>query len=143
VFPHEQGTGTVVIRFAMDDVYPGGIPTPEDAAALLRHLEPLRPVTAELFVYAPVARPIDVTIRDLVPRNEQTEQAIDDELSDMLFREGVPGGVVAIAWVWEAVSIASGVRTHKIDLPADDVALAIGELPILGNVSFTLSRRQR
>jgi uncharacterized phage protein gp47/JayE len=143
VFPREQGTGTVVVRFAMDDVYPGGIPTDQDAAALLAYIEPLRPVTAELFVYAPVARPIDVTVRDLVPRNDETEQAIDDELTDMLFREGVPGGVIAINWIWEAVSIASGVRTHKIDEPAGDVALAIGELPTLGNVTFTLSRRRR
>jgi uncharacterized phage protein gp47/JayE len=143
VFPREQGTGTVVVRFAMDDVYPGGIPTQPDAAALLAYIEPLRPVTAELFVYAPVARPIDVTVRDLVPRNEATEQAIDDELADMLFREGVPGGTIAINWIWEAVSIASGVRTHKIDLPAGDVVLQIGELPTIGNVSFVLSRRQR
>jgi uncharacterized phage protein gp47/JayE len=135
-FPKEQGTGTVVVRFAMDDVYPGGIPTPEDAIALLAHLEPLRPVTAELFVYAPVARPIDVTVRDLVPRNESTEAAIRDELADMLFREGVPGGVVAINWIWESVSIASGVRTHKIDLPADDVVLQIGELPTVGTINY-------
>jgi uncharacterized phage protein gp47/JayE len=140
VFPREQGTGTVVVRFAMDDTYPGGIPTEADARALLAYIEPLRPVTAELFVYAPVARPIDVVVRDLVPRNEDTERAIADELADMLFREGVPGGTIAINWIWEAVSIASGVRTHKIDLPADDVILQVGELPTVGDINYVLSR---
>jgi uncharacterized phage protein gp47/JayE len=136
VYPREQGLGTVVVRFAMDNTYPGGVPTQDDAAALLAYIEARRPVTAEIFVYAPVAHLLDVTIRDLIPRNETTEAAVIDELTDMLLREGRPGGTIAINWIWEAVSIASGVRTHKIDAPPDDVAIPIGGLPILGTVNY-------
>jgi uncharacterized phage protein gp47/JayE len=132
----EQGSGTVVLRFAMDNTYPGGIPTLADAAALLAYVEPLRPVTAEVFVYVAIPRPINVTIRDLTPRTPQTDQAVADELRDMLFREGEPGGTIAINWIWEAVSIASGVRTHKIDDPPDDVVLLRGELPVLGTITY-------
>lgn len=135
-FPKEQGIGTVVVRFAMDNNYPGGIPGADDAIALLRYIEMRRPVTAEVFVHAPVAAPINVTIRDLTPRTPDIERAIEDELQDMLFREGEPGGTLCINWFWEAVSIASGVRCHKIELPADDVALQIGELPLLGDVEY-------
>lgn len=143
VYPREQGTGTVVVRFAMDNTYPGGVPTQADAEALLVYLEARRPVTAEVFVYAPVAHSLDVTIRDLIPRNDATEAAVIDELTDMLLREGKPGGTIAINWIWEAVSIASGVRTHKIDAPPDDVAIPIGELPILGDVLYTATPTTR
>ena len=143
VYPREQGTGTVAVRFAMDNTYPGGVPTQDDAAALLAYLEARRPVTAEVFVYAPVAHYLDVTIRDLIPRNDATEAAVIDELMDMLLREGQPGGTIAINWIWEAVSIASGVRTHKIDAPPDDVAIPIGELPILGDVLYTATPTTR
>ena len=136
VFPKEQGIGTVVVRFAMDNNYPGGIPDPADAAALLSYIEMRRPVTAEVFVHAPVARALDVTIRDLTPRTPDIERAIEDELQDMLFREGEPGGTLCINWFWEAVTIATGVRCHKIDIPADDVVLQIGELPLLGQVDY-------
>jgi uncharacterized phage protein gp47/JayE len=136
VYPLEWGPGTVAVRFAMDTSYPNGIPTPADAAALHAYLEVLRPVTAELYVFAPAAQAINIEIRDLTPRTPATEIAVRDEMLDLFQREGFPGVIMRQSWFWEAASIASGVRHHKIMLPADDVALAIGTMPILGTIAY-------
>lgn len=145
VFPLEQGIGTVICRFTMDDTYPDGVPPAEEVARMAQWLDARRPVTAEVFVYAPIPRAIDVTVRDLNWPNGGTQppvqvrQAVEDELRDMLYRNGAPGSVVYRSWFWEAVSIASGERHHHIDVPADDIQLLIGEIGVLGDLTFTFS----
>jgi uncharacterized phage protein gp47/JayE len=136
VYPKEQGTGTVVCRFAMDETYDDGIPPDVEVARMTQWLDVRRPVTAEVFVYAPIPRPIDVVVRDLFPNTALVRQAVDDELRDMLMREGEPGAIMRRSWFWEAVSIAAGERHHQIEQPADDVPLAIGELAVLGTLDF-------
>ena len=43
---------------------------------------------------------------------------------DALYRHGAPGAVLYVSWLWEAVSLASGERHHRIVDPAADVAMA-------------------
>lgn len=145
VNPLEQGIGTVVCRFCMDETYlPDGIPPAEEVARMAQWLDIRRPVTAEVFVYAPVPHVIDVTVRDLNwpnggPPSQQIRQAVEDELRDMLFRNGSPGAILYLSHFWEAVSIASGERHHHIDLPTDDIQLATGEIGVLGDLQFTFT----
>jgi uncharacterized phage protein gp47/JayE len=139
VRPKEQGIGTVVCRFVMDDTYPNGIPPPAEVARMTQWLDARRPVTAEVFVYAPVPLPIDVTVRDLFPNTIAVQEAAADEITDMLMREGEPGAIVHRSWFWEAVSVAAGERHHTIDQPAADIPLAIGELGVLGTLLFVQS----
>ena len=135
----EQGIGTVVCRFAMDGTYPDGIPTPAEVARMAQYLDIRRPITAEVFVYAPIPRPVDVTVRDLIPNTPIVRQAVEDELRDMLLREGEPGAILYRSWFWEAVSIAAGERSHTIDAPAIDVQLQNGEIGVLGALTFVLT----
>lgn len=139
VFPKEQGTGTVVCRFVMDETYLNGIPPAAEVERMTQWLDARRPVTAEVFVYAPVPRTIDVVVRDLSPNTPAVREAVDDELRDMLKREGVPGAMLYRSWFWEAVSIAAGSRHHHIDDPPDDFPLLIGQLGILGSLQFVFS----
>ena len=139
VFPREQGTGTVVCRFAMDESYPDGIPPVAEVARMAQWLDLRRPVTAEVFVYAPIPRRINVVVRDLVPNTALVRQAVDDELRDMLLREGEPGAVLYQSWFWEAVSIAAGERHHTIVEPAGNIQLLTGELGVLGTLDFVFT----
>jgi uncharacterized phage protein gp47/JayE len=139
VFPKEQGIGTVVCRFCMDGTYADGIPTDVEVARMTEFLDVRRPVTAEVFVYAPVPRPVDVVVRDLSPNTLAVQQAVVDELRDMLFREGEPGALLHRSWYWEAVSIAAGERHHTIDEPATDIQLLPGELGVLGSITFVFT----
>ena len=136
VFPREQGTGTVVCRFAMDESYPDGIPPPVEVERMAQWLDLRRPITAEVFVYAPIPRRINVLIRDLVPNTALVRNAVEDELRDMLLREGEPGAVLYQSWFWEAVSIAAGERHHAIILPPGNIPLLTGELGVLGTLDF-------
>jgi uncharacterized phage protein gp47/JayE len=137
VAPQEQGAGTVVVRFAMDDAaHPNGIPTQADVDLVQAHLDAVRPVTAEVFVVAPIPRAIDVTIATLTPDTPAVRTAVVAELTDTLYRNGAPGAVLYISWLWEAVSLASGERHHRITVPTGDVQLGAGELPILGTVTY-------
>lgn len=141
IYPREQGVGTVVCRFTMDNSYPpDGIPPVEEVERMTQWLDLRRPVTAELFVYAPTPRAINVTVRDLRPDTPAVRQAVEDELRDMLYREGFPGAIMYRAWFWEAVQVAAGSRSHTLDAPAADLLMLPGELAVLGTLGFVNSR---
>jgi len=138
------GPGTVVVYVAMDDAYPDGIPQGTagpaghtgDLAAVFDHIEPLRPVTAEVTVLAPTPRPLALTIADLEPDTPETRAAVAAEVADLIRRKGEPGGTIRVSWLWEAVSVAAGERSHRIVAPAGDVAHAPAELPVPGAVAY-------
>lgn len=138
VAPQEQGPGTVTVRFAMDDAAhaPDGIPTEADVALVQAHLDVVRPVTAEVFVVAPIPYAVDVTIATLTPDTPAVRAAVDAELRDTLYRNGAPGTTLFVSWLWEAVSLASGERHHRILTPPSDLVLGGGELPVLGTVTY-------
>jgi len=142
---NELGGGTVLVRFMMDDVradhdgIPQGDPAPaysDDLLAVYQHLEPLRPVTAQLYVAAPVAVPVDITIANLQPNTALVQAAVIAELKDEFLRDAVPGGTIFQSWLWAAVSTASGERSHTIQAPAADVVMGVGQIPVLGTVTF-------
>lgn len=137
VYPTEMGAGTVTVRFVMDTTYANGIPEAGDVAAVQAHIDAARPVTAEVFVVAPTAQALDVTVAGLSPDTPEVRAAIEAELADMLVRNAYPGATIRRSWLWEAVSIASGESHHEVTDPAADVTHATGVLPVLGTVSYT------
>ena len=136
VYPNEAGSGTVVVRFMMDESYPNGVPLSGDVADVLAYIEARRPITAEVFVYAPVPAAINVTVTALTPDNPEVRASATAELREMIKREGSPGGALYQSWFWEAVSQATGCRHHIITTPAANVATASGQIPVLGTVTF-------
>jgi uncharacterized phage protein gp47/JayE len=123
----------------MDDVYPdNGIPQPADVAAVQAYIDALdrRPVTAVAEVLAPTAKPLNVTIGNLMPNTLEVQNAITAELADLIRRERVPGGTIYLSTIWEAVAIATGERSHRILAPTADVTQAAGEIATFGNVTF-------
>jgi uncharacterized phage protein gp47/JayE len=137
VVPLGMGPGTVVCYFTMDDAaHPDGIPTPADVAVVQQHLDSVRPVATQVFVLAPIAHPIDVTIQALTPDTPDIRAAVVTELHDTLYRHGQPGGTVYVSWLWEAVSLAAGERHHTIQQPPGDVVLGASDLPVLGTVTY-------
>ncbi|HRD47443.1 MAG TPA: baseplate J/gp47 family protein, partial [Caulobacter sp.] len=108
-----DGLGTVGVTFVMDG-REDPIPQPVDVDALAAHLEPLRPVTAEVIVFAPTPEPLDLEISGLDPDNAETQAAVAEEIRDMLFREAEPGGTVLISHLREAISVAAGEQDHVL-----------------------------
>lgn len=134
VYPLWLGVGTVGVTFAMDD-REDIIPTGPDVTAVQDALDILRPVTANLTVFAPTPIEIDMTIT-VVPSTSAVRAAIIAELDDAIRRDGEPGGTIHRSRLSEAISIAAGETFHNLTVPAADVVMGAGELPVLGTVTW-------
>lgn len=133
-YPGWMGTGTVGLTFVMDgrdDI----LPLVDDVAAVQAALDVLRPVTAELFVFAPAAEPVDFEIR-LIPDTPDTRAAVLGELADFFSRDAEPGGTIYRSRISEAISLAEGEFRHVVNLPAFDFTANQGRMPMLGDVAF-------
>lgn len=136
VKPAWLGLGTVGLTFTMDDRV-NIIPTAPDLAAVQGALDILRPVTAQLTVFAPVAVAVPVTLT-LSPNSVAVQAAVQAELADLFMRDAEPGGTIRKSRVSEAISIAAGETYHALTAPAADfVAPTAASLPVLGTVTFS------
>lgn len=134
VFPGWMGTGTVGVTFVMDG-RPDILPLPDDVATVEAYLDPRRPVTADVVVFAPEPFPIDMHIR-LNPDSAQTRAAVISEIDDFFARDAQPGGIIFISRLREAISIAAGETWHDLQLPELNIQAAAGSLPVRGDVNW-------
>lgn len=134
VYPMEVGAGTVTVRFVRDDDA-SIIPDAAEITAVYDYIEERRPVTAELFVLAPTAVPLNLLIQ-INPNTAAVQAAITAELGDLIRREAEPGGTILISHLREAVSTAAGEFDSIIVTPAANVDHATGEIAVLGELTF-------
>lgn len=149
VLPQNLGPGTVGVSFVEDGEDPI-TPSGAKITEVEDYIEPLRPVTANVNVFAPNLLPIDMTI-ELKPNTAAVQAAVETELEDMILRNaalngayGGPGvvldGKILLSRMNEAISIALGEEDHNLTLvnglaPAD-VEPATGELCVLGVITW-------
>lgn len=136
VAPLELGPGTVTVRIGNDDVGANYIPSPAVVAAAQAYIDERRPVTADVTVLAPVADPRPHSIA-LSPNTTATQNAARAELVDMYARESVPGGVIRLSKIREAVSVANGVLDSNVTVPAADYDAPTGYLPTVGAITWS------
>ena len=140
VVGQEYGAGTVTVRFMMDDVRaPSGIPNAADIALVQAFIEdPSRkPVTAQVFVEAPILQPVNISISGLSPDTAAIRAAIETELAAMFRRESEPGTPTLLSKVNEAISLAPGVGSYTLAVPNTDIAAnSSGSLHSLGVVTY-------
>jgi uncharacterized phage protein gp47/JayE len=137
-YPLEAGAGTVTVRFMMDDVRaPTGIPLPVDLQAIADHIEPVRPVTAKVYVYAPVPVEVPVHIRDLAPDTPAIREAIAGNLGAMFLEAAEPGGTIYLSQFSTAIGLTPEVRYFILDEPAVQPEPQRGEILILGPITYS------
>jgi uncharacterized phage protein gp47/JayE len=150
--PNGAGVGTVVVYVMFDANDTGGFPQGSDGVSqyetrvafpvasgdqllIADYIYPLQPVTAYVYVAAPVPYPIDVTLIGLNPNTEEIQQAIAAAIDDMLLVIGEPGGIVYPSQLYDAILSTPGIVEFTITNPALPVQLPIGALPILGTLT--------
>jgi uncharacterized phage protein gp47/JayE len=138
----ELGPGTITVRFMMDDTYQDGIPNAGDVDTVKAYIDERRPVTAEVFVVAPTATPIDFEIvllnEDGDPISDPTIQAaVEAEIKDLFKRESEPGGTIYLSRIREAISIAQGEFAHNLIAPTGNVVAGTGEIPVVGTLTWS------
>lgn len=138
----ENGPGTVVVRFMMDDVRAAtqGIPTSGDVALVADHIDPLRPVTAVVTVKAPIPTALNITINVLSADTPEIRTKITNELTDMLRREAEPGGWIYVSQITSAIQAVPGVAFFNVASPTAPVqAPAPGNILVLGTITWPVS----
>lgn len=141
VYRHENGLGTVVVRFVRDNDGTGAAIFPDagEVAAVQASLAANRPITDEPTAVAPTNLVQAFTIH-LVPDNADTRAAVTAELTDLLAR-GQPGNAAGtvkllLSAIRTAVGTAAGVTDYTVTVPAADVVPALGQLPTLGVITW-------
>lgn len=135
VTPRVMGAGTVGLQFVTDDDPAGIIPDAGKVAEVQANVDVKRPVTADVYVTAPIADALDMTIK-LSPNTATVRAAVLAELQDLITRDSVPAGTILISRLREAVSIAAGEQNNQITTPTADVTHAAGHMAVLGTVTF-------
>lgn len=135
VFPRELGAGTVTVRFVRDgDASP--IPDTAEVAVVRAYLEQVRPVTADVYVFAPVPVPLNFTI-SLSPPSPEVKAAVAASLADLLRRESAPGATILVSHIREAISISAGEADHTLAAPAANVTHTTGQMATMGTITWT------
>lgn len=124
------GPGTVGV-FVMRDDDPDPVPNPAQLAQVKAYIEPLRPVTAELYVLPPVREPVVYSIR-LTPDTTKVRAAVEAQLLDLHNREAGLGEKLLISHIRETISGAVGETDHVLVSPLADVPAANNQLLTFG-----------
>ncbi|MEN5094522.1 baseplate J/gp47 family protein [Pseudomonas protegens] len=128
------GPGTVGL-FVMRDDDSQPIPNAEQLALVQAYIEPLRPVTAEVHVLAPVMLPVTYKLR-LTPDTSAVRAAVEDQLRDLHSREAGLGQTLLLSHIREAISSATGEQDHRLLAPSADVPAANNQLLVFGGCEW-------
>lgn len=135
VTPLIQGPGTVGISFLTND--PDNlIPNQTKVNEVQSFIDEEKPVTATVFVFAPIAIPLNVTISNLSPDTTEVREAVQNEIADVILREAEPGGTILLSHMREAISIATGENDHVLISPTSNVSTNLNEILVPGDVNF-------
>lgn len=132
--PLELGAGTVTVRFVRDNDVGGIIPDAGEVATVLAYINGVKPVTADVYVVAPVADPVAYQISGVF--TVAAKAAIEVELRDLHLREAAPGVTFLLSHINEAISIAAGETDHALVAPVANVVPAVGHMPTFGSIAW-------
>lgn len=128
------GPGTVGL-FVMRDGDANPVPTPAQLLEVKTHIDPLRPVTAELYVLAPTTVPVVYRIR-LTPDTTAVRSAVQAQLVDLHNREAGLGETLLITHIAEAISGATGETDHQLVAPVANVTAETNQLLTFGGIQW-------
>lgn len=134
VYPLEQGSNTVVVRVVCDGLA-SPVPTAGVLAAVQAYIDARSPVTAAVYVLAPVAVAVNFTI-DLTPDTTDIRSKVAASLADLLRREASPGGTLLRTHIAEAISLSTGETNHVLSVPTADVVMTTGQFAVMGAITW-------
>lgn len=132
--PRWMGPGTFGLAFVRDgeaDI----IPTPAQVAEMQAYLEQRRPVTAEIYAFAPVPLAINFSIR-LTPDSTALRAAVSKNLAGLIADEGGSDSLILRTHIGNVISNTPGETDHLLTLPAADVPVAPNQVAVLGAITW-------
>jgi len=152
--PLGAGSGTVVVYIMLDQAesafngFPQGTngvatneprdtPATGDQLIVANYIYALRPATALVYIVSPVAYPVNFTISGLSAASSSTQAAISQAISGVFQLAGTPlGGTVDLDLIESAIAAIPGTSGFVITSPAGNIVTTIGQLPVLGTVTY-------
>lgn len=153
VRPNGAGSGSVVVYAMMDEAQSanGGFPqgttgvavgetravaATGDQQRIANYIFPLRPATALVYVAAPIAQPVNVTLANLSPNTDAIKDEIRAALRDMFKRVGSPlGATLFMSDITDAVGSVPGVVSFTLTAPTAPLTSPVGSLFVLGSLT--------
>ena len=155
VLPSGFGPGTVVVYPMLDVAEAGnagfpvgtnGVATGEtrataatgDQLAIANHILTLQPVTALVYVVAPVANVINITISGISSASSATQAAVTSALAQVIAAQATAlGSTITLLSLSGAIASVPGTSGATLVAPASSVISPVGSLPTIGTVTFT------
>ncbi|WP_295537400.1 baseplate J/gp47 family protein [uncultured Pseudacidovorax sp.] len=152
--PNALGSGTVSVYTMFDEAEAehGGFPQGTDGVAsdeprdtpatgdqltVANALSPLRPVTALVYSVAPLPQTVNFTITGLSGASAAVKARVAAAIAGVFFLAGTPeGGTVAMSLIESAVAAIAGTQGYVITVPAGNISVALGHLPVLGTITW-------
>lgn len=134
----EMGPNTVTVRIVTDQDPAGPIPSQAVIDTVYSYIRAVMPATPELYVVAPIAVPVDVVLI-ILPDDPTVKADAEVEIRDWFISDPdlKPEGWVYRSRLSEAISKTSGERAHELLQPAANLQLGVGELPVLGTITWS------
>lgn len=129
-----MGPGTFGLMFVCDgdeDIFPSA----EKVAEVQAYLEIKRPVTAEVYAFAPINRIISFTIK-LTPDSVALREEVRKSLATLIADEAGPGARLYRTHIRSAISNTTGETDHELPIPVADVLVATNEMGTLGAITW-------
>jgi uncharacterized phage protein gp47/JayE len=154
VIPHGFGAGTVVlyVMFDIAEAAHGGLPQGSDGTAtgetrdvvatgdqlaVANFIFPLQPVTALIYVVAPVINTINFTISGIAGASAATKAQIASAIDAVFLGLGTAkGSTVALSAIEGAIASIPGTSGFVITIPAANIVSPVGSLPTRGTVTY-------
>lgn len=137
-YPRLEGAGTVTVFAVNDEDDPITLPGPKLTEIATYLDQPGRqPTTMDAYVRTPTLQAIPMTIA-VSPNTAEVRAAIEAEVDELYVRVGTPKGMTVLrSQVNEAISIAPNEVDHVMTVPAGDVVVPIGSLPVRGAITWS------
>jgi len=133
--PKGMGPGSVVVRVMADDATDGPLPSQQLLDTVFSYIEERKNVTAHIYVVGPDTQAF-VPELAVAPNTEDVRAATEQALSDLVEREGKPGGTLLLSRIRAAISLAPGVEDYDLQWPTADVTHSAGVLPLWGGATW-------
>jgi len=129
------GPGTVGVTFVMDNTEGGPIPDGGTVYAVQAYINTVRPVTANVTVFAPTALPVDFTIH-LVTSSTPVQEAIEAGLAAYISDAGTPGQTLLLTQISAIVAENSAGSDFVLSVPAANVVVGVSYMGTMGTVTW-------
>lgn len=134
--PANQGPGTIGVTFVCDNDPLSIIPSPAKVAEVLAFILTQRPEPVPVAVFAPTLLAVNFTLH-IAPDSTDLRAATIVSLGDLFLREGGPALTIPLSHVRQAISLTPGLNDYVLTVPASDLVLAGGQIPVVGVVTWT------